>query len=171
MDRPGEIAQLHALIAELLNATVDEIGEIDPDEPLMNYGMDSLRVMSLVQRLDAVGLPSDFIAMMTDQTLASWESIVVGESSRNSVRQIEFAAWHGGHAERGGLAMSVETSAASRQWAPLEQPRAGFCPMPPIALSIMYGRGCGAGSPSTTSSPGSCVIMRTGWPSPMGRGP
>lgn len=131
MDRPGEIAQLHALIAELLNATVDEIGEIDPDEPLMNYGMDSLRVMSLVQRLDAAGLPSDFIAMMTDQTLASWESIVVGESSRNSVRQIEFAAWHGGHAERGGLAMSVETSAASRQWAPLEQPRAGFCPMPP----------------------------------------
>lgn len=141
MGHAGEILHLHALIAELLDATVDEIEGIDPDESLMEYGMDSVRVMSLVQRLSAMGIRSDFVSMMTDQTLSNWESLVVGEPSQDSVRRIGSTPWRPGRGE----AVPEEAPITPRQWGPLWCPREGFCPMPPDRAEryVRQGLWCG----------------------------
>ena len=67
---------LHELLAELLGAERDEIADIGPGESLSDYGMDSLRLIALVQRLGRAGFRVDYATMAHDQRLGSWETLI-----------------------------------------------------------------------------------------------
>lgn len=67
-------------IAERLRAEVAEILEedlsgIDPDENLLEYGMDSVRLMILLERWQGEGLDIDFAGLVETPTLAGWTSL------------------------------------------------------------------------------------------------
>lgn len=63
---------LFARLAELL----EDEGPIDPDESLIFYGLDSLRVMKLVAELKARGIAVSFEDLAKEPTLTAWGRLI-----------------------------------------------------------------------------------------------
>jgi len=65
--------QMRADIAAILH---DEPDAIDPDESLIELGLDSIRAMALVTRWQSRGLTLDFSLFAEKPTLADWWRLV-----------------------------------------------------------------------------------------------
>lgn len=63
------LAQLKTLLLPELD---DDIDDIDADESLLDYGLDSVRIMSLASRWRQQGHDLDFIALVKYPTLNGW---------------------------------------------------------------------------------------------------
>ncbi|UEP37268.1 amino acid adenylation domain-containing protein [Burkholderia ambifaria] len=69
-------AQLVALIAGLLDETVDEIASLDDDEDLLSCGLDSIRLMYLQTRVNRLGYALTFDALARTPTLGAWVALL-----------------------------------------------------------------------------------------------
>ena len=122
VDKTNPVDLLHELLAELLGAERDEIADIGPEESLSDYGMDSLRLIALVQRLGRAGFRVDYATMARDQRLGSWETLVSRGPEAHAVDTIR-----AGEVEADA---GFTTGYRERDWEPLTTPRPGFVPMP-----------------------------------------
>lgn len=69
-------SQLVALIAELLDESVDEIASLDDDEDLLSCGLDSIRLMYLQTRVNRLGYALTFDAFARTPTLDAWVTLL-----------------------------------------------------------------------------------------------
>lgn len=61
-------------VADVLDV---EVGDLDPEMDLRDQGMDSVRLMDLVERWRRAGLEQiDFIALAEDQRLVHWLDVL-----------------------------------------------------------------------------------------------
>ncbi|EHY87738.1 phosphopantetheine-binding protein [Saccharomonospora azurea] len=72
------------LTAERVRADVAELlgrdpGSIDPEESLLDLGLDSIRIMSLIDRWRAAGATVEYPDLAERPELAHWISVVTGE--------------------------------------------------------------------------------------------
>ncbi|WP_328898903.1 phosphopantetheine-binding protein [Streptomyces sp. NBC_00441] len=71
--------RVRADIAELLGC---EPGEIAPDENLVDLGLDSMRIMVLVERWRAAGATTlEFPDLFELPELGHWQTLLVGEAA------------------------------------------------------------------------------------------
>ncbi|PWC13252.1 isochorismatase [Brenneria roseae subsp. americana] len=64
------------LRAELLPLLNDDCGEVDDDENLLDYGLDSVRIMSLAARWRQQGHDVDFVALVKAPTVNHWLALL-----------------------------------------------------------------------------------------------
>ncbi|MFY1638088.1 phosphopantetheine-binding protein [Solwaraspora sp. WMMB335] len=64
---------MRADIAELLG---DDAGPIDDEDNLLDAGLDSIRIMALIERWRQRGVEVDFLQLAEEPTLAAWWSVV-----------------------------------------------------------------------------------------------
>ncbi|WP_342705303.1 amino acid adenylation domain-containing protein [Burkholderia arboris] len=69
-------SQLVALIAALLDESVDEIASLDDDEDLLSCGLDSIRLMYLQTRVSRLGYALTFDALARKPTLGAWVALL-----------------------------------------------------------------------------------------------
>ncbi|UXU91748.1 amino acid adenylation domain-containing protein [Burkholderia sp. S-53] len=69
-------SQLVALIAALLDVSVDEIASLDDDEDLLSCGLDSIRLMYLQTRVNRLGYALTFDALARTPTLGAWAALL-----------------------------------------------------------------------------------------------
>ncbi|SDR53170.1 dihydroaeruginoic acid synthetase [Burkholderia orbicola] len=69
-------ARLVALIAELLDESVDEIASLDDDEDLLSCGLDSIRLMYLQTRVNRLGHALTFDVLARTPTLGAWTTLL-----------------------------------------------------------------------------------------------
>ncbi|WP_175840866.1 non-ribosomal peptide synthetase [Burkholderia arboris] len=69
-------SQLVALIAALLDESVDEIASLDDDEDLLSCGLDSIRLMYLQTRVSRLGYALTFDALARTPTLGAWVALL-----------------------------------------------------------------------------------------------
>ncbi|AXW88527.1 isochorismatase [Lonsdalea britannica] len=60
------------LRAELLPLLDEDSDDLEDDENLLDYGLDSVRIMSLVARWRQAGYDLDFVALVKNPTIAHW---------------------------------------------------------------------------------------------------
>ncbi|KAA9001300.1 isochorismatase family protein [Affinibrenneria salicis] len=73
-DRSGwDSVRLRELLLPLLD---DDCGEIGDDENLLEYGLDSVRIMSLITHWRGEGYEVDFISLMKNPTLNGWRQLL-----------------------------------------------------------------------------------------------
>jgi aryl carrier-like protein len=65
--------QLTAKVADLMNTTVDAL---DPDEELMDQGLDSVRLVEVVSFLRDAGHQADFADLAEDSSLTAWRELL-----------------------------------------------------------------------------------------------
>ncbi|WP_067974684.1 phosphopantetheine-binding protein [Nocardiopsis trehalosi] len=70
------------LTPERLRADVEHVlgepaGAIADDEDLLDRGMDSIRLMSLVETWRAAGVETDFITLAEDASVAAWTRLLL----------------------------------------------------------------------------------------------
>ncbi|MBJ7222342.1 MULTISPECIES: isochorismatase [unclassified Brenneria] len=74
---PSAAEYSHAsLRAELLPFLDDDCGEVGDDENLLDYGLDSVRIMSLVSRWRQQGHEVDFVTLVKTPTINHWISLL-----------------------------------------------------------------------------------------------
>lgn len=66
------LEEMLAEVAELLDVPADEI---DPDDNLVDHGLDSIRLMQLAQRWQDRGLPLSFPVLAERPQLSYWWSL------------------------------------------------------------------------------------------------
>ncbi|MCL2892933.1 isochorismatase [Brenneria tiliae] len=64
------------LRAELLPLLDEDSGEVDDDENLLDYGLDSVRIMSLAARWRQQGHDVDFVALVKSPTINHWLALL-----------------------------------------------------------------------------------------------
>lgn len=75
-DQPGLSAErVRADVAELLGR---EPNALDPQENLLDLGLDSIRIMSLVERWRAAGAAVEYPDLAERPELAHWITVVTG---------------------------------------------------------------------------------------------
>jgi bifunctional isochorismate lyase/aryl carrier protein len=67
------IDQLRHEVSDLLDVGPDQLGA---DDNLVNHGLDSVRVMTLAERLRAQGADITFLDMIERPTLRDWLTMV-----------------------------------------------------------------------------------------------
>ncbi|WP_045392581.1 phosphopantetheine-binding protein [Falsirhodobacter sp. alg1] len=66
----------HEWIEARVTALLDDEGPIDPDESLIFYGLDSLRVMRLAADLKTRGIVVSFEDLAKQPTLNAWFALI-----------------------------------------------------------------------------------------------
>ena len=72
---------LRAQLADLLEIPADELAA---DDNLLDHGLDSIRIMSLVDVWRESGVEVGFIELAEDPTLANWLTLLTAQSSRTA---------------------------------------------------------------------------------------
>ncbi|GGN84850.1 hypothetical protein GCM10010112_64540 [Actinoplanes lobatus] len=70
---PTSAAELQAQIAEVLEEPADSFG---PDDDLIDVGLDSIRLMTLVERWRSGGVRLDFADLAEDATVNGWWALL-----------------------------------------------------------------------------------------------
>ncbi|MFI5835753.1 phosphopantetheine-binding protein [Micromonospora sp. NPDC051300] len=73
---PSSAAELQAQIAELLDEPVDSFG---PDDDLIDVGLDSIRLMTLVERWRSGGVRLGFVELADHPTVNGWWSLMTAQ--------------------------------------------------------------------------------------------
>lgn len=63
-------------LAELLDEPLTEIAEVPINEDLLSYGLDSIRLMFLQERLRQRGISINFAELASQPTLANWQQLI-----------------------------------------------------------------------------------------------
>lgn len=79
---PESLDALRRLIAERLEIPA---GDLHAEDNLLDWGMDSIRLMTLVEQWRAVGCAVDFTALAEQPTLAAWWELLQRESTAQTV--------------------------------------------------------------------------------------
>ncbi|WP_209447225.1 phosphopantetheine-binding protein [Amycolatopsis alba] len=78
--------QMTADIAEAMGVGVDEIRA---DVNLRDAGLDSIRLMSLVEKWRAEGIEgADFVTLATEPTVGAWATAITGEDAQSGVETV-----------------------------------------------------------------------------------
>lgn len=72
--------RLREHLAQVLDMPVGEIAE---DENLLDLGMDSIRLMNLVERCGQDGVQTEFVELAENPTLAHWYTLLVPGADRS----------------------------------------------------------------------------------------
>lgn len=82
-DLPKTTQELRALIAGWLGVPVNEL---EDDDNLIECGLDSIRIISLLEQFKASGKTISFIELAENPTLAGWETLLVsnGNEKKNN---------------------------------------------------------------------------------------
>ena len=75
MAPPLTADQLRSDVAELLATAPSEIGD---DDDLLDHGLDSVRLIVLVERWRAAGFDTDFASLAEQPTLGGWQRRLLG---------------------------------------------------------------------------------------------
>ncbi|GHA87647.1 phosphopantetheine-binding protein [Streptomyces termitum] len=67
---------LERLVRDVAGVLYVEPGEIDPDESLIDQGLDSIRLMSLVETWRADGAETGFVELAEHPTLREWAALL-----------------------------------------------------------------------------------------------
>ena len=67
------VEELRAEIASALETTPEQI---DPDADLTDQGLDSVRMMGLVERIHAAGHSVDYADLAEDPRLTAWDQLL-----------------------------------------------------------------------------------------------
>ncbi|MGO1948445.1 MAG: phosphopantetheine-binding protein [Mycobacteriaceae bacterium] len=78
VDVDGTMGKLTARVADLLGCGV---GDLDPDEELMDQGLDSVRLVELVSLLRAEGFHADFADLAEESSLSAWRELLTDLAS------------------------------------------------------------------------------------------
>ncbi|NLU84586.1 phosphopantetheine-binding protein [Rhodococcus sp. HNM0569] len=70
-----DLEQIHSDVAEVLGLPV---AELDADANLLDEGLDSVRVMSLIERWRAAGADVDLVDLVAEPTVTRWSEVVAG---------------------------------------------------------------------------------------------
>lgn len=70
---PSTVEELHAQIAEALDEPADSFG---PDDDLVDVGLDSIRLMTLVERWRAGGVRLGFVELAEQPTVHGWWALL-----------------------------------------------------------------------------------------------
>lgn len=70
---PTSVEDLQAQIAEVLGEPTDSFG---PDDDLIDVGLDSIRLMSLVERWRSGGVRLGFVELADQPTVNGWWSLI-----------------------------------------------------------------------------------------------
>lgn len=73
MADPVTAERVRAQVAEILGEPVQDI---DPDEDLLDRGLDSVRLMSLMEAWRASGAETDFADLAEKPTVNAWASLL-----------------------------------------------------------------------------------------------
>ncbi|COF52659.1 equibactin nonribosomal peptide synthase protein [Streptococcus pneumoniae] len=73
------IQEVHELVAQLLREPVESI---DIDEDLLNRGLDSVRIMSLVEKWRREGKEITFAHLAEHPTVAGWYSLLSSQTAQ-----------------------------------------------------------------------------------------
>jgi bifunctional isochorismate lyase/aryl carrier protein len=79
---PTSAAALQAQIADLLDELADSFG---PDDDLIDVGLDSIRLMTLVERWRSGGVRLDFADLAEQPTVNGWWALMTAEKE-NAIR-------------------------------------------------------------------------------------
>ncbi|MFI9121233.1 phosphopantetheine-binding protein [Streptomyces bikiniensis] len=71
---------LERLVRDVADVLYVEAGEIDPDESLLDQGLDSIRLMSLVETWRADGAEVGFVELAERPALREW-AVLLGQSA------------------------------------------------------------------------------------------
>jgi bifunctional isochorismate lyase/aryl carrier protein len=71
---PTTLDELRVLVAAMLGEPPAELG--DEDDLLLDWGLDSMRVMGLVEDLVAQGLELRMVELAERPTLAAWHALI-----------------------------------------------------------------------------------------------
>lgn len=71
---PSSIGELRASVAAMLGEPADEIG-LD-DDLVLDWGLDSIRVMELVERLRGAGLDVAILELAERPTIRAWDALL-----------------------------------------------------------------------------------------------
>lgn len=83
---PLTLEEMRADIARILMLSVDEI---TPDENLMYLGLDSIRVMSLLEQWRTRGAQLNFVDLAESTTLAQWWQLIQNKSTNTQQTALE----------------------------------------------------------------------------------
>ncbi|MCZ4076743.1 MULTISPECIES: phosphopantetheine-binding protein [unclassified Rhodococcus (in: high G+C Gram-positive bacteria)] len=68
------------VIGDIATALDRPLGSISEDTNLLDEGLDSIRIMGLVERWRSAGAPDiDFPTLAADPTVAHWIAVALGE--------------------------------------------------------------------------------------------
>jgi bifunctional isochorismate lyase/aryl carrier protein len=76
MNQAEALTRIRSEVAELLEVAPEEIGD---DDSLLDWGLDSLRVMTLVERWRSEGVEVSFVALAEEPTLRGFARLVAAE--------------------------------------------------------------------------------------------
>lgn len=76
---PASLAELKATIAASLQLSADELQD---DDSLLDWGLDSIRIMSLLESWRRAGLDLTFMNLAEQPTLAAWWRLLSGQDQR-----------------------------------------------------------------------------------------
>lgn len=77
---PVTLAEMLAEVADILDVPADEI---DPDDNLVDHGLDSIRLMQLAQRWQDRGLPLGFPVLAERPQLSHWWRLASGDTGQS----------------------------------------------------------------------------------------
>ncbi len=78
VQHPETIDELRQDISEILEEP--EAAEFSPDEDLLDLGMDSMRMMTLVTRWNRRGIEVGFVELVEEPTLEAWLALLTRDS-------------------------------------------------------------------------------------------
>ncbi|ALG08607.1 hypothetical protein AOZ06_18280 [Kibdelosporangium phytohabitans] len=73
--------KLRAQLADLLEIPADQLAD---DDNLLDHGLDSIRIMSLVDAWRESGVEVGFIELAEEPTLANWRALLAAQKSRTN---------------------------------------------------------------------------------------
>lgn len=64
------------VLAEAAHVLAEPVGDVDPDENLFDRGMDSVRMMSLMEQWRAAGAEVEFADLAEEPTVRAWVALL-----------------------------------------------------------------------------------------------
>ncbi|MEU5919038.1 phosphopantetheine-binding protein [Streptomyces sp. NPDC047141] len=77
---------LERLARDVADVLYVEAEEVDPDESLLDQGLDSIRLMSLVEKWRAEGAEAGFVDLAERPTLRAWAALLAQPSGASRAR-------------------------------------------------------------------------------------